>query len=120
MVALLDTKPPSADEFDRLRAMIDEAHRQPTAGPRARRARARGRPTDPGRRPAGRPSGPGAIPMPDSSIDSAEALLDATLAATAIAGFVVLAMVQCRQPARREGGPGRACSRPCPCSPSPR
>src|SRR5918998_2683182 len=28
MVALLDTKPPSAAEFDRLRAMIDEAQRQ--------------------------------------------------------------------------------------------
>src|SRR5947208_3060367 len=31
------------------------------------------------------------------------ALLDASLAATAISGFVVLAMVQCRQPARRRG-----------------
>ncbi len=31
------------------------------------------------------------------------ALLDASLAATAIAGFVVLAIVQCRQPARRRG-----------------
>jgi hypothetical protein len=31
------------------------------------------------------------------------ALLDASLAATAIAGLVVLAMVQCRQPARRRG-----------------
>jgi predicted transcriptional regulator len=30
MVALLDTKAPSADEFDRLRAMIDEAQRQST------------------------------------------------------------------------------------------
>jgi predicted transcriptional regulator len=28
MVALLDTKPTSADEFDRLRAMIDEAQKQ--------------------------------------------------------------------------------------------
>ncbi len=28
MVALLDTKPPSAAEFDRLRAMIDEAQKQ--------------------------------------------------------------------------------------------
>ncbi len=28
MVALLDTKVPTADEFDRLRAMIDEAQRQ--------------------------------------------------------------------------------------------
>ncbi len=28
MVALLDSKPPSAEEFDRLRAMIDEAQRQ--------------------------------------------------------------------------------------------
>ncbi len=28
MVALLDTKPPSPAEFDRLRAMIDEAQRQ--------------------------------------------------------------------------------------------
>jgi len=28
MVALLDTKPPSAEEFDRLRAMIDEAQKQ--------------------------------------------------------------------------------------------
>ena len=28
MVALLDSKPPSAAEFDRLRAMIDEAQRQ--------------------------------------------------------------------------------------------
>ncbi len=31
MVALLDTKPPTADEFDRLRAMIDEAQRQSEA-----------------------------------------------------------------------------------------
>src|SRR4051812_32355472 len=28
MVALLDSKPPTPDEFDRLRAMIDEAQRQ--------------------------------------------------------------------------------------------
>ncbi len=28
MVALLDTKPPSAAEFDRLRAMLDEAQKQ--------------------------------------------------------------------------------------------
>ncbi|MGE3822319.1 MAG: BlaI/MecI/CopY family transcriptional regulator [Isosphaeraceae bacterium] len=31
MVALRDTKPPTADEFDRLRAMIDEAQRQSEA-----------------------------------------------------------------------------------------
>ena len=28
LVALLDTKPPSAEEFDRLRAMLDEAQKQ--------------------------------------------------------------------------------------------
>jgi predicted transcriptional regulator len=33
MVALLDTKPPSAEEFDRLRAMIDEAQRQSESRP---------------------------------------------------------------------------------------
>jgi BlaI family transcriptional regulator, penicillinase repressor len=33
MVALLDTKPPSAAEFDRLRAMIDEAQRQSDGQP---------------------------------------------------------------------------------------
>jgi predicted transcriptional regulator len=34
MVALLDTKAPTAEEFDRLRAMIDEAQRQTeTRGP---------------------------------------------------------------------------------------
>jgi BlaI family penicillinase repressor len=32
MVALLDSKPPTADEFDRLRAMIDEAQRQASTG----------------------------------------------------------------------------------------
>lgn len=31
MVALIDTKTPSAEEFDRLRAMIDEAQRQADA-----------------------------------------------------------------------------------------
>ena len=33
MVALLDTKPPSAEEFDRLRAMLDEAQRQQESRP---------------------------------------------------------------------------------------
>src|SRR5947199_5385287 len=33
MVALLDTKPPSAAEFDRLRAMIDEAQKQSDGRP---------------------------------------------------------------------------------------
>jgi predicted transcriptional regulator len=32
MVALLDSKPPSADELERLRAMIDEAQRQQGEG----------------------------------------------------------------------------------------
>ncbi len=32
MVALIDAKAPSAEEFDRLRAMIDEAQRQADAG----------------------------------------------------------------------------------------
>ncbi|MDX2036839.1 MAG: BlaI/MecI/CopY family transcriptional regulator [Isosphaeraceae bacterium] len=31
MVALIDSKPPTAEEFDRLRAMIDEAQRQSEA-----------------------------------------------------------------------------------------
>src|SRR5512135_2607451 len=31
MVALLDSKPPTAEEFDKLREMIDEAQRQTTA-----------------------------------------------------------------------------------------
>ena len=35
MVALLDSKPPTADEFDRLRAMIDEAQKQSDARPDA-------------------------------------------------------------------------------------
>jgi len=35
MVALLDSKPPSAAEFDRLRAMIDEAQRQSDGEPDA-------------------------------------------------------------------------------------
>ncbi len=39
--------------------------------------------------------------MPDVVDRLGAALLDASLAATAIAGLVVLAMVQCRQPARR-------------------
>lgn len=33
MVALLDSKAPTADEFDKLRAMIDEAQRQAVAKP---------------------------------------------------------------------------------------
>ncbi|CAN5807060.1 BlaI/MecI/CopY family transcriptional regulator [soil metagenome] len=33
MVALLDSKPPSPEEFDRLRAMIDEAQRQSETTP---------------------------------------------------------------------------------------
>ena len=33
MVALIDAKAPSADEFDKLRAMIDEAQRQADAAP---------------------------------------------------------------------------------------
>ncbi len=33
MVALLDSKPPTADEFDRLRAMIDEAQKQSALQP---------------------------------------------------------------------------------------
>ena len=32
MVALLDSKPPSPEEFDKLRAMIDEAQRQAESG----------------------------------------------------------------------------------------
>jgi BlaR1 peptidase M56 len=39
--------------------------------------------------------------MPDVVDRMGAALLDASLAATAIAGLVVLAMIQCRQPARR-------------------
>jgi BlaR1 peptidase M56 len=39
--------------------------------------------------------------MPDVLDRLAAALLDASLAATAITGLVVLAMIQCRQPARR-------------------
>jgi hypothetical protein len=39
--------------------------------------------------------------MPDVVDRLGAALLDASLAATAIAGLVVLAMIQCRQPARR-------------------
>jgi hypothetical protein len=39
--------------------------------------------------------------MPDTVDRLGAALLDASLAATAIAGLVVLAMIQCRQPARR-------------------
>ena len=41
--------------------------------------------------------------MPDLVDRLGTALLDASLAATAITGLVVLAMVQCRQPARRRG-----------------
>ena len=33
MVALLDSKPPTAEEFDKLRAMIDEAQRQSDGRP---------------------------------------------------------------------------------------
>lgn len=33
LVALFDTKPPSQDELDRLRAMIDEAERRAAEGP---------------------------------------------------------------------------------------
>ncbi len=33
MVALLDSKPPTADEFDRLRAMIDQAQKQSSLQP---------------------------------------------------------------------------------------
>ena len=40
MVALLDSKPPTADEFDRLRAMIDEAQKQSDARPDATAAAA--------------------------------------------------------------------------------
>jgi hypothetical protein len=39
--------------------------------------------------------------MPDLNDRLVAALLDASLAATAITGLVVLAMIQCRQPARR-------------------
>ena len=41
--------------------------------------------------------------MPDLVDRLGAALLDASLAATAISGLVVLAMIQCRQPARRRG-----------------
>src|SRR3954447_12020268 len=36
MVALLDTKPPTPEDLDRLRAMIDEAQRQSTENPNGR------------------------------------------------------------------------------------
>ena len=98
MVALLDSKPPDAAEFDRLRAMIDEAQRQSDV-----RWRRSGR--GDGMNPRGaalphldRPRSPSDA-RPRGSIGAA--LLDASLAAIAISGMVVLVMVQCRQPARR-------------------
>lgn len=33
MVALLDSKPPTPEDLERLRAMIDEAHRQSIQNP---------------------------------------------------------------------------------------
>ena len=41
MVALLDSKPPSAAEFDRLRAMIDEAQNQSDGQERTKKLRPR-------------------------------------------------------------------------------
>ena len=101
MVALLDTKPPSPAEFDRLRAMIDEAQRQSDGRPGRRRPTAGVMP-----RPVRRRTGPIRREPRDARIwstDWASPCSTRRWRRRPSPGFVVLAMVQCRQPARRRG-----------------
>ena len=104
MVALLDSKPPSAEEFDRLRAMIDEAQKQ--SGDRPEGEAAAGRGVNSGDRPVfdatsstlfaeGEGWGRGSTGSPCSGSTRRRRR------GASIWCVVTLMMVACHQPARR-------------------